>query len=223
MVTVGTNLESCRRAIALADRHPEVFAAIAIHPNEADQASDPAMAELRSLAGHPKVVAIGETGLDAVRRRVQVQTQRQAFVAHVRLARACHLPVIIHCRQTYPEVLEVLEEERASHVIMHAYSGSVEMAQRCTDRGYAISLAGPVTYRNARSARDVAAAVPINMMLIETDSPVLTPEPHRGRRNEPAFLLDIAGQIAEIRGQTLEAVAAATTANARRIYNVDQT
>jgi len=221
MVTVGTGLDSCRVAVALAEQHRDVFAAIAIHPQDAGGATDGVMAALRVLAGHPKVVAIGETGLDFVRETSPRDAQRRAFRAHLSLARACDLPVIIHCREAYPEVLSILDDERATRVIMHAFSGSAEMAQQCADRGYGVSLAGPVTYKNARAPREVARVVPIDQLLLETDAPVLTPEPHRGRRNEPAYLTHIAARIAEIRGQPVEEVAAATTANARRIYGVD--
>ncbi|MGH2399317.1 MAG: TatD family hydrolase [bacterium] len=221
MVTVGTGLESCRAAVALAEQYPDVFAALAIHPHDAGEATKEAMATLRLLAGHPKAVAIGETGLDFVRQTSPPDAQRRAFRAHLALARTCDLPVIIHCREAYPEVLRVLDDERVSRVIMHAFSGSVELAQQCVDRGYCVSLAGPVTYKNAHTPREVARAVPIDRLLIETDAPVLTPVPHRGRRNEPAYLTLIAARIAEIRGQPMEEVAAATTANARRIYGVD--
>lgn len=221
MVTVGTGLESCRAAVALAERHPEVFAAVAIHPHDAGEATEEAITALRVLAAHPKVVAIGETGLDLVRQISPPDAQRRAFRAHLSLARACGLPVIIHCREAYPEVLSILDDERTHRVIMHAFSGSVELAQQCADRGYGVSLAGPVTYKNAHTPREVARAVPIDRLLIETDAPVLTPVPHRGRRNEPAYLSFIAAQIAEIRGEPVEEVAAATTANARRIYGVD--
>lgn len=223
MVTVGTGLDSCRDALALAEQHRGVFAAIAIHPQDAVGATEAAMEQLRALAGHPKVVAIGETGLDYVRETSPRDAQGRAFRAHLGLARACDLPVIIHCRGAYPEVLRILDDERTERVIMHAFSGSVEMAQQCAGRGYGVSLAGPVTYKNARTLLDVARGVPIDLLLIETDAPVLTPEPHRGRRNEPAYLPYIAARIAEIRGQSVEEVAAATTANARRIYGVDQT
>lgn len=222
MVTVGTGLASCRQAVALAEQHRGVFAAIAIHPQDAADATEAAMDSLRVLAGHPKVVAIGETGLDFVRETSPRDTQRHAFRAHLSLARACDLPVIIHCREAYPEVLSILDEERSLRVIMHAFSGSVETARGCADRGYVISLAGPVTYKNARTPREVAGIVPLDNLLIETDAPVLTPEPHRGRRNEPAYLPYIAARIADIRGQEVDEVAAATTANARRIYGVDE-
>lgn len=222
MVTVGTGLVSCRDAVALAEQHRDVFAAVAIHPQDAAEATGAAMDNLRVLAGSPKVVAIGETGLDFVRETSPREAQRHALRAHLRLARACNLPVIIHCREAYPEVLSILDEERATRVIMHAFSGSVEAARQCADRGYAVSLAGPVTYKNARTPRDVARIVPIDHLLIETDAPVLTPEPHRGRRNEPAYLPYIAARIAEIREQAVAEVAAATTANARRIYGVDE-
>lgn len=221
MVTVGTDLASCREAIALAESHEGIFAALAIHPHEVARAAPEAFATLRALAAHPKVVAIGETGLDFVRNRSAREHQEAAFRAHVRLARDLDLPVVIHCREAYPEVLDLLAEEGAERVIMHAFSGPVEIARRCADRGYTISLAGPVTFRNARTPVDVARDVPLSLLLIETDAPVLSPEPYRGRRNEPAYLPHIAARIAEIRGAEVEEIASATSANAGRVYGVD--
>lgn len=129
--------------------------------------------------------------------------------------------MIIHCREAYPEVLDLLAAEDAERVIMHAFSGAMETVRRCADRGYAISLAGPVTFRNARTPVEVAREVPLSLLLIETDAPVLSPEPHRGRRNEPAYLPHIAARIAAIRGAEVEEIASATAANARRVYGVD--
>ena len=223
MVTVGTDLESCARVLSLTGQHEGVFASVALHPHEAARASEPAMDAIRRMAAHPRVVAIGETGLDLVRAASPRETQVTVFRAHIRLARERDLPVVIHCREAYPQVLEILEEEGAERVVMHAFSGSVETAGRCTDRGYAISLGGPVTFTKARAALDVAREAPLDLLLLETDSPVLTPEPHRGRRNEPSYLPYIAARIAAVRSMSVDALASATTANARRVFRVDQT
>lgn len=223
MITVGTGVASSRGAVALADRYPEVFAAVAIHPHDAQDATDQAMAELHALAGHPKVVAIGETGLDFVRERAPREMQRDAFRRHIRLSTALRLPLIIHCREAYPQVLDILEEDFSGEVVMHAFSGTPEVARLCVDRGYAISVAGPVTYRNAGTLSTVAREAPLSYLLVETDAPVLTPEPFRGRRNEPSYLSHTVDRVAVLRDVAPEAVASATAANARRLFRVHST
>ncbi len=220
MITVGTGVASSRAAVALAERFPMVYAAVAIHPHEAGEATPEAMEELRKLASHPKVVAVGETGLDFAKNDAPHEAQRRAFAEHMTLSRDLHLPLVIHCRAAYPEVLELLEREQAGPVLMHAFSGSPDIARTCVGRGYCISLAGPVTFRNARTAAQVAQEVPLELLLVETDAPVLTPEPYRGQRNEPAYLQYIVQRIAELRSRHAEEIAAATAANARRVYSV---
>lgn len=222
MVTIGTNLGSCRAAVALAEQYHDVFAAVAIHPHEAQQATDDAIAELNALAAHPRVVAIGETGLDFVRAKAPREAQYEAFRRHIRLSRDLNLPLIVHCREAYAEVLETLAEEKTVAVIMHAFSGSVEVARTCAARGYMIALGGPVTYKSARNAAEVARTIPEDALLVETDAPVLPPEPYRGRRNEPAHLRYVVERIAELRGTASDVIAAATTKNAARVYHVGE-
>jgi TatD DNase family protein len=222
MVTIGTNLDSCRAAVALAEQYHDVFAAVAIHPNEAQQATDDVMAELGALAGHPKVVAVGETGLDFVRQQTPHEAQFEAFRRHIQLSRDTKRPLIIHCREAYSDLLKVLEEEDPGAVIMHAFSSSVEVARECTARGYLVAFGGPVTYKNARSVAEVARTVPRDSLLVETDAPALPPEPHRGRRNEPAYLRDVVERIATLRGEAIGAIADSTTANARRVYGIER-
>lgn len=219
MVTAGTDLASSARARALAASDEGIYAAVAIHPYEAHAVTQADLDALRRLAADDRVVAVGETGLDRVR-GAPLDAQVEAFRAHVRLARDRGLPLVIHCREAYPLVLEILEEEGAGAVIMHAFSGSVETAWACARRGYFISLAGPVTFRNAGAVPDVARAVPIDLLLLETDAPALSPEPHRGRRNEPAHLPHIARRVAALRGMAETEIAAACTGNARRAFGV---
>lgn len=220
MTTVGTTIASSRAAVALADRVPAIFAAVAIHPHEAADATPEAMRELRTLAGHRKVVAIGETGLDFSRHAAPREGQRHAFLEHIRLSRELNLPLIIHCREAFAEMLEILTSEHARRVVMHAFSGSEDIAATCAAEGFCVSLAGPVTFRNARTAAGVAREVPLEALLVETDAPVLAPDPFRGRRNEPAYLPYIVQRIAELRGRASEEIAAVTAANARRVYAV---
>ncbi|HEU5298268.1 MAG TPA: TatD family hydrolase [bacterium] len=220
MVTAGTDLASSARALALAAQAEEIYAAVAIHPHEAHRVTASDVDALRRMAEDPRVVAVGETGLDLVRGAPR-EAQEDAFRAHVRLARERGLPVVIHCREAYPRVLEILEEEGAGTVIMHAFSGSVDTAAACTRRRYFISLAGPVTFRNAGTVLDVARAIPLELLLLETDAPVLSPEPLRGRRNEPSHLPHIARRVAALRGMAADEVAAAATGNARRAFRVE--
>jgi len=226
MVTVGTDLPSSRAAVALAEHHPGVYAAVAVHPHAAASATSETYAALRSLAAHPKVVAIGETGLDFGGRSAPVEAQREAFHRHLLLAGERRLPVIIHCRDAHTEVLETLEKAapggQGTAVVMHAFSGSGEIARECAARGYFISLAGPVTFRRAERPVAVARDVPARLLLVETDAPVLTPHPHRGRRNEPAFLRYIVERIAQIRGVPVEDIIETSAANAARVFAIQE-
>ncbi len=220
MVTVGTGVASCRAAIALAEQHPEVYVAVAVHPQDAREATAEAMGELRRLATHAKVVAIGETGLDFSRPEPPRDVQQDIFLRHIELSRVLGLPLVIHCRAAHADVLRILKEAHVKKVLMHAFSGSIHIMEECITAGYAISLAGSVTFRNARTILDVARTVPLELLLVETDAPVLTPEPFRGRRNEPAYLAHIIARIAALRGVPSDEVARITALNARHAYGI---
>lgn len=220
MVTAGTNLASSRAAVALADRYPGVFAAVAVHPHEADVVDEDVLSQLRALAAEPHVVAIGETGLDFARPDPSRDAQEEVFRRHVRLSAESGLPLIIHCRDAFPAALAILQEWTVPGVVMHAFSGTADIAQRCVDRGYFISLAGPVTFRNARGPVDVARIVPLTALLVETDAPVLAPVPFRGRRNEPAYLRYTVRRLAEVKEIPDDELAAATADNARRAFRI---
>ncbi|MDQ7820549.1 MAG: TatD family hydrolase [Armatimonadota bacterium] len=219
-VTVGSDVASSRTAVALAERYPDVYAAVAIHPHQAGDAGPDALAHLRALLAHPRVVAVGETGLDYARNEVPRDVQREAFVAHLRLSRETRRPVIVHCRAAWDDVCTLLARERPPGVVLHAFSGSPELAADAARRGYMVSLAGPVTFPTARVPVEVVRVVPLEMLLVETDSPVLAPQPWRGRRNEPAFLEAVVRRIAEIRGMDPAEVARITTDNARRVFGL---
>lgn len=222
-VTIGTSLASSRSALALAERFGDVYAAVAIHPHDAAEATPDTMELLTMLARHPRVVAIGETGLDYYRNFAPREVQHDAFRAHLTLARSLNLPVIIHTREASADVMGILAESPPRCVIMHCFAGSLEMAKTCVDRGYYLGLGGPVTYRNARRALDVARFVPPDRLLLETDAPYLPPEPHRGKRNEPAYLPLMAWAIAAVRGVAAGTVAELTTANARQAFGLVRT
>ncbi len=219
MLTVGTDLASSRAAVALAHRHPGVYAAVAVHPHAAADLTDEVYDALGDLARQPGVVAVGETGLDFGGRSAPVESQRRALRAHLALARERGLPVVVHCRDAHEALLEMLSEVDTP-VVMHAFSGSVEVARVCASRGYGISLAGPVTFKRADTLKAVAREIPASALLVETDAPVLTPHPYRGRRNEPAYLVHIVERVAEIRGERVEDLAQTTAANAMRMFRI---
>jgi TatD DNase family protein len=222
MLTIGTDLPTSRAAVDLAAREGDVWAAVGAHPHEAASVDDAALAGLEALAGAPRVVAIGEVGLDFFRNLSPREAQEAAFRRQIDLARRLGKPVLVHCRDAHAETLAILEAEGARQVggIMHCFSGDVAVARRCLDLGLLISLAGPVTYPNARALPAVARFVPLDRLVIETDCPYLPPQPYRGQRNEPAHLAVTARRVAELRGEPLEQVAPRLSANAAALFGM---
>lgn len=225
IVTIGIEPQDWEGNLALAEKHSIVHAALGIHPNSADQTTDETLALLERLCRdgerERRVVGIGETGLDYYRDYVPQDVQRRSFGAHLALARELDLPVIIHNRDAHEDILDVLRADgKGTRGVMHSFSGDVEYARRCIELGYAISLAGPVTFRKAADKHLVARDVPLESLLIETDCPYLTPEPYRGRRNEPAYVAYTAGAIAALREVPFEEIARATTVNALRLFGL---
>lgn len=222
MLTIGTEPESSRAAVALAAREAGVWAAVGIHPHDAGEGDATALAEIERLAGEPRVVAIGEIGLDYFRDLSPREDQERVFRALLGLARRLGKPVVIHCRDAHEDVLRILGEERVFEVggIMHCFSGDVAIARRCLDLGLMISLAGPVTYPKPRALPDVARFVPGDRLVIETDCPFLPPQGHRGQRNEPALVAITAARVAELRSESLDVLAARLTANACALFGI---
>src|SRR2546425_3994186 len=222
MLTIGTEVPTSRAAIALAEAEPDVWATVGVHPHDAADADAGVLTEIERLAGGPRVVAVGEIGLDFFRDLSPRDVQERIFRHLLGVARRLRKPVVVHCRDAHAEVLAILAEERASEVggIMHCFSGDVEIARRCLDLGLLISLAGPVTYPNARALPEVARFVPGDRLVIETDCPFLPPQGYRGKRNEPAYLSITAARVAELRGETIDALAARTTANACALLGI---
>jgi TatD DNase family protein len=222
VVTIGTDVPTTRAAIGLAERYPRVWATAGIHPHDAADADETALAEIERLADHPRVVAIGEIGLDYFRNLSPPGAQARIFRRLVELARRLGKPAVMHCRDAHPETLAILAEERVSEVggIMHCFSADVAVARRCLDLGLVISLAGPVTYPNARALPDVARFVPADRLVLETDCPFLPPQGHRGQRNEPAYLAVTAARVAELRGEPLDVLAQRSSDNARRLLRI---
>lgn len=212
---VSVNLENQGRILDLTQRHDNLYASVGVHPDHEDVA-EPSVADLVERAARPKVVAIGETGLDYYRMaRETVDWQRERFRVHIRAARQAGKPLIIHTRNAAEDTLRVMTEEGADQAggVMHCFTESWEVARSALDLGFYISFSGIVTFKSAKDLKDVARRVPLERLLIETDSPYLAPVPHRGKRNEPAYVRHVAEEIASLRGQPLEAVAEATTRN----------
>ena len=230
IVNAGTDLESSRRAVALAGQHPGVYASVGVHPHDAKTLDGDALAAMRELARQPKVVAVGEIGLDFYRNLSPQDLQRRAFQAQLAWAARLGKPVIVHDREAHAEVLKALTSWAAGLArsplagrvgVLHSFSGDLLMAKRAIDLGFYISISGPVTYQNARRLAEIVQALPLDRLLIETDCPYLTPHPHRGKRNEPAHVRLVAAKIADIKGLTVDMVAATTTANARQLFELE--
>lgn len=223
ILTVGCDLPSSRASVELADRYPQIRASVGIHPHDAASFDAAALCELKRLAAHPRVVAIGEVGLDFYRDRSPRDLQRAAFRAQIQLARELGKPLIVHDREAHQDVLAILRDAGASEVggVMHCFSGDLVLARECLSLGFFISFAGPLTYPNS-PLRSVAAELPIDVMLVETDCPYLAPQPRRGTRCEPAFVRDTAEELARIKGLALEDVARITSLNAYRLFGMGQ-
>ncbi len=223
IVCVGYDLPSSRMAVALASQYPSLYATVGVHPNYVGAAPSDWLAHVRALATAPRVVGIGETGLDYYRAFTPPSAQRDAFAAHLRLAADLRLPVVVHCREAEADVLDELARRPnpgTPRGVWHCFSGSLGSMRAAVAAGYYISFAGTVTFKNAASLREVARHVPAERLLVETDAPYLTPAPHRGQRNEPARVPVTAACVAEARGAALDEVARQTTANACRLFGL---
>jgi TatD DNase family protein len=227
MVDVGTDVASSVEAVANAAAHADVWAAVGLHPNDAGSATDDVLAELDRLAAHPRVVAIGETGLDRYRDTATPEEQDRALRAQLAIARRHDRAVVIHCRDAWPETVRVLEEEGfaepGARVVLHCYSGDVPTTLRTVGHGWFHSFAGNVTFTNAAPLREVAALVPSELLLTETDAPYLTPHPHRGTPNDPSYVVLTLDVLAQVRGDVREALAEHVLANTRRAFLLDRT
>lgn len=207
--------------VRLAEAHPAIYATAGVHPHDAAKVSEQSWRTLEALLRHPRVLALGEIGLDYHYNFSPPEIQRRAFLRQLALARCAGKPVIIHTREAWEDTLALLEEHWAQSglpAVMHCFSGGPEEARRCLDLGFYLSFAGVVTFPKAERVRQAARSTPPERLLVETDAPYLAPEPVRGKRNEPAFLLHTARRLAALRGETLEALAAATTKNFRRVF-----
>lgn len=219
ILCIAIDKASCAEVKSIADSFPQVTASVGIHPN-VDQQEQFTVEELVAQAAHPKVIAIGETGLDYFRSEGDLEWQRDRFRVHIEAAKQTQKPLIIHTREAREDTMSILENENAEKAggIIHCFTENWETAKRALDIGFYISLSGIVTFKSARELQDVAKKLPLDRILIETDSPYLAPVPHRGKTNKPVFVKHVAEFLAELRGDTVENIAATTTANFQRLF-----
>jgi TatD DNase family protein len=225
IIAVGADLESSREACKLADANDRIYCSVGIHPHDADRVTEKCYQVVRELAQScHKVVAIGEVGLDFYRDRSARDAQEEVFRRFIRLARELKLPLIIHDRDAHDRIIAIMQEEQACEVggVLHCFSGDLKMARDCIEMGFRISIPGTVTYASNEALREVVRGVKIEQLLVETDAPYLSPVPHRGKRNEPAFVRFAAERIAELKGLSVEDVGRITSFNARRLFGIDQ-
>lgn len=221
LVSIGTTLETSQAAVLLANRYSCVSAVVGIHPNYTHEARSTDWEKIEDLATHPKVVGLGETGLDRYWDFAPIDLQREYFERHIELARRIHKPFIVHCREAEDETLEVLLRAGAHaplHGVMHSFCGSTETAVICVRLGMMISFAGMLTYKKNEDLRATAKTVPLERLLVETDAPYLAPHPNRGKRNEPAWVRLTNDCLASVHGMSPDEMADLTTANARRFF-----
>ena len=222
-VCIGVKLEDFPRVLALAEAHAHILASVGVHP-ESTNTREATVDELTRLAAHPKVVGIGETGLDYYWHKDAPEWQRERFRTHIRAARQAGKPLIVHNREATADTLRVLKEENASEAggVLHCFTENWDVAQRALDLGFYLSLSGIVSFKNAKIVQEVACRVPLDRLLVETDSPYLAPEPFRGKRNQPAYVKQVAEKIATLREISVEDLANATTNNFFRLFSVNR-
>ncbi len=219
---ISVNLADFPQVLALAEQYPHIYASVGVHPDYED-VEEPDVARLVKLAQHPKIIAIGETGLDYYRLKGDLEWQRARFRTHIRAARESGKPLVIHTREAAADTLRIMSEENAAEAsgVMHCFTETWEVAEAALALGFYISISGIVTFKNAKQLKDVAQRVPLERMLIETDSPYLAPTPHRGKMNQPGYVKHVAEEIATLRGISVEEVGRRTTENFMRLFKLE--
>ncbi len=219
---ISVNLPDWPAVHALAMAHPNLYATVGVHPDYEDT-PEPTVDDLLALAARPKVVAIGETGLDYYRLQGDLEWQRARFRTHIRAARRAGKPLVIHTRAAAEDTIAIMRAEGAGEAggVMHCFTETWDVAAAALELGFHISMSGIVTFKNAKAIKDVATRVPLDRLLIETDSPYLAPAPHRGHTNQPAYVVHVAAEIARLRGVAVEAIGAATSANFFRLFRIE--
>lgn len=221
IITVGTTLSDCEKAVSIAARYETVYAVIGIHPHEAKVIDAKTYDALRTLAKNDKVVALGETGLDFFRNLSPRGTQIKRFGEQLDLAGELDLPVVIHDREAHAETVNILQGWKGKRRgVVHCFSGTKAMARTCLNLGFYISIPGPVTYPKSEKLREIVKDIPLDRLLLETDCPYLTPEPHRGKRNEPAYVVHTARRIADVKGLPIEDIGRITSQNAKELFRL---
>lgn len=220
---VSVNLAEFPRVLALAEQYPNLYASVGVHPDY-EEVEEPDVARLAALARHPKVIAMGETGLDYFRLKGNLEWQRARFRNHIRAARECGKPLIVHTREAAADTLRIMKEENAAGAggVMHCFTETWEVAEAALAMGFYISFSGIVTFRNAKQIKEVAQRVPMERILIETDAPYLAPAPHRGKLNQPAYVKHVAEEIALLRGIDVNEVGLRTTENFVRLFKPEK-
>ncbi|MGA2525291.1 MAG: TatD family hydrolase [Smithellaceae bacterium] len=221
VITVGTNLTLSRKAVELAERHENIYATVGIHPHDVVNTDNKTFDTLLELAHRKKVVAYGEIGLDFFRNISPQEKQLDLFGRQLELAKELQLPVIIHDRDAHEQTLKMVKASSIRCGVFHCFSGDYNMARQCIDLGFYISVPGVVTFDKAKTIQDVVRHIPLSSLLLETDAPYLAPIPHRGKRNEPSFIIHTAKKVAELKGVSLEEVAQATTKNAKSLFHIE--
>jgi TatD DNase family protein len=223
IICIGYDYESSAEAVKLARKYPQVYAVVGVHPHDAKTLKEATIADLYKLAREPKVVAIGEIGLDFYRNLSPRDIQEKAFIAQIKLAQELYKPIVIHDRDAHQEVFSIIKKEKAgrSEGVLHCYSGHLPLAIDLMKEGFYLSFAGPLTYKNAKKTVEVAGKIPLDRILIETDCPYLSPEPLRGKRNEPANVSHIAAKLAAIRNKPLEEIAYLTALNTKKVFRIN--
>ncbi|MBM7622278.1 TatD DNase family protein [Bacillus tianshenii] len=223
MVVVGFDRKTIQKAMELVEEYDFIYAAVGWHPVDAIDMTEEDLLWIEELASHEKVVAIGEMGLDYHWDKSPKDIQKEVFRKQIQLAKRVKLPIVIHNRDATSDVVQILKEEDAQEVggIMHCFTGSLEVAKECMEMNFYISFGGPVTFKNAKKPKEVVKEIPLDMLLIETDCPYLTPHPYRGKRNEPGYVRFVAEEIAALRGMSVEEVAEKTTANAKKLFGIN--
>lgn len=222
MIVIGFDRKTIERAMDLTEKYEFIYAVVGWHPVDAIDCTPEDLQWIEELAAHPKVVGIGETGLDYHWDKSPKEVQQEIFRKQIQLAKKVQLPIIIHNREATEDVLRILKEEKAEEIggVMHCFSGSVETARESIEMNFMISLGGPVTFKNAKKPKEVAELIPIEHLMIETDAPYLAPHPYRGKRNEPSYVPLVAEEIARLKGLTVEEVGEKTTKNAEQFFKL---
>lgn len=220
ILNVGFDLASSKRSVQLAEDYEFIYAAVGVHPHDAAETSEETWEKLKQLAKMPKTIAWGEIGLDYYRDLSPRKKQKEVFIQQIECANQVGLPIIIHNRDAHEDVMGIVQEHPPQYGgVFHCYSGSWEMAKVLLNQGFYLSFAGPLTYKNARHTVEVAKKIPLDRFIVETDSPYLSPEPHRGKRNEPAYVRNVVARMAELKEMPLDQIAALGMANTERLFN----